>query len=214
MLHAIQRVGASLALGLAVLAGVAAADEATAPATATEPAPAPPPVRVLLHTAAGDLVLALDAEHAPLTSANFLRYVDARRYDGGEFYRAVKLDADGRYGLVQGGVHAGRLKPFRPVAHEAPAQTGLRHVDGAVSMARHDPGTATSEFFIVIGELTALDGQGDDPGYAVFGHVESGMEVIRPMLDLPRNLDGPMPGESLSSPVKILSARRLPPAAP
>ena len=201
---------------------------------ADEPVQAPPSaaasVAVLLHTEAGDIVLALDAQHAPVTTANFLRYVDRKRYDGAEFYRAVKVDDEGHYGLVQGGLHGGHASParpagsarparpvkptpmFPPIAHESPAQTGLHHVDGAVSMARREPGPATSEFVIVIGELTSLDGQDGDPGYAVFGHVQEGMEVVGRMLVMPRSADtgdGSMGGQMLASPVKILSARRL-----
>ncbi len=190
--------------------------------------PAPAPVAVVLHTQAGDIVLSLDAEHAPLTTANFLLYVDQKRFDGGEFYRAVKVDEEGRYGLVQGGLDRGHAvparpakpgkpqkppKPIPPVPHESPAMTGLHHVDGAVSMARKEPGTATSDFFIVIGDLTSLDGGEGDPGYAVFGHVQSGMEVVHAMLDLPRSTDtgdGSMAGQMIASPVRILAARRVP----
>ena len=199
------------------------------------------PVDVLLHTESGDIVLALDAQHAPITTANFLRYVDEHRYDGAAFYRAVKVDEEGHYGLVQGGLHGGHARPAEaakaprsgqpgkaaraprppapipPIAHESPAQTGLHHVDGAISMARKEPGTATSEFFIVIGELTSLDGQDGDPGYAVFGHVASGMQVASQMLLLPRSAetgDGSMGGQMLASPVKIISARRVVAATP
>jgi peptidyl-prolyl cis-trans isomerase A (cyclophilin A) len=209
------------------------ADEpaSTAPAQAgPAQAPAAPPVEVVLHTQAGDIVIALDAQHAPLTTANFLQYVDQKRFDGGEFYRAVKVDEEGHYGLVQGGLdrrHAGQARPAKaakgikpvkpprpipPVPHESPAVTGLHHVDGAISMARKEPGTATSEFFIVIGDLVSLDGGEGDPGYAVFGHVASGMDVVTGMLGLPRSTDagdGSMAGQMLASPVKILAARRV-----
>lgn len=190
----------------------------TAPPTAFAPqppvAPLPPaaPVEVQLHMQEGDIVIALDAEHAPLTTANFLHYVDQKRYDGAEFYRAVQIGDEGHYGMLQGGLHGGHTKAFKPIAHESPAVTGLHHVDGAVSMARSEPGTATSEFFIVMGDLTALDGQDGDPGYAVFGHVQSGMDVVKQLLGLPRSLDagdGSMRGQMLASPVKILSARRV-----
>ena len=210
---------------LALAAGAIPAQDAARPVA---------PIKVLLHLQAGDIVIALDVEHAPISTANFLRYVDQKRYDGAEFYRAVQVDDEGHYGLVQGGLHGGHArpstplkpkqpvkspnppKPLEPVAHESPAVTGLHHVDGAVSMARNEPGSATSEFFIVIGELTSLDGGDNDPGYAVFGHVESGMEAVRQWLALPRSTDagdGSMKGQMLADPVKITSARRLAAAA-
>jgi peptidyl-prolyl cis-trans isomerase A (cyclophilin A) len=167
---------------------------------------------VRLHTAQGDIVLALDPAHAPVTTANFLHYVDQKRFDGAQFYRAVPIGDDGKYGMLQGGLYGTRLQPFKPIVHEAPAVTGLHHVDGAVSMARGAPGTAASEFFIVIGDLVDLDGKDDDPGYAVFGHVESGMDVVRQLLAMPRSADAggaDMRGQMLASPVKIISARRV-----
>jgi len=235
-----SRPGASVA-GLAGFAAALLLASGAPGARAEEPAQAgpaspisPAPTEVLLQTQAGDIVIALDGARAPLTTANFLRYVDQKRYDGAEFYRAVQVDDEGHYGLVQGGLHGGHArpsttlkpttppkpskppKPLEPVAHESPAVTGLHHVDGAVSMARNEPGSATSEFFIVIGELTSLDGGDNDPGYAVFGHVESGLETVRQWLALPRSTDagdGSMKGQMLADPVKIISARRLAAAA-
>lgn len=186
-----------------------AAPVANAPATAK-------PIEVVLHLQAGDIVIALDSEHAPLSTANFLHYVDQRRYDGARFYRAVKIDDAGQYGLLQGGLRGGRVQEFKPIAHESPAVTGLHHVDGAVSLARNAPGTATSEFYIVVGDLSSLDGGPDDPGYAVFGHVESGMPLVHDMLALPRSQDvgdGSMQGQILAEPVKILTVRRVAPVA-
>ena len=207
-------IGALLALGAAEACAqdTAHADAATAPPPAMALPAAAPPVQVLLHLQAGDIVIALDAEHAPLSTANFLHYVDQKRYDGAHFYRAVKSDDEGHYGLVQGGLRGGRVQEFKPIAHESPAVTGLHHVDGAVSMARNAPGTATSEFFIVIGDLQSLDGGEGDPGYAVFGHVASGMPLVHDMLGLPRSPDagdGSMNGQILADPVKILTVRRV-----
>lgn len=155
---------------------------------------------------------AQEIEVPPVTTANFLHYVDQKRLDGGRFYRAVPIGDDGKYGLLQGGLYGMRVQTFKPIAHEAPAVTGLHHVDGAVSMARGAPGTAASEFFIVIGDLDYLDGKDDDPGYAVFGHVESGMDVVRQLLAMPRSPDAggaDMRGQMLASPVKIVTARRV-----
>lgn len=214
------RAGAGIATLLLALCAADLRAEEPATAAAAAPAAAPAPVQVVLHTESGDIVVALDAQHAPLTTANFLLYVDQKRFDGGAFYRAVKVDEEGHYGLVQGGLdrtprpaRPGKgPKPIPPVPHEPPSMTGLHHVDGAISMARKEPGTATSDFFIVIGDLTSLDGGDGDPGYAVFGHVESGMDVVTGMLGLPRSADvgdGSMAGQMLANPVKILSARRV-----
>lgn len=190
----------------------------TGNARADEPgASALPTVQVLLHTAQGDIVLTLDPVHAPVTTANFLHYVDQKRFDGAQFYRAVTIGDDGQYGLLQGGLFGTRQQQFKPIAHEAPAVTGLHHADGAISMARGDPGTAQSEFFIDIGDMPEYDGNNDDPGYAVFGHVESGMDVVKKLLAMPRSADAggaDFHGQMLASPVKIISARRLPPAKP
>ena len=174
---------------------------------------------VVITTALGDIHLELEAAKAPVTVANFLRYVDTKRFDGITFYRAMKLDAEGRYALVQGGLRGDRKKAFKPIAHESPAATGLRHVDGAISMARLEPGSATADFFIIIGDLTSLDGtaDGSDPGYAVFGRVTDGMDIIRQIVDLPRDPDAgdaAMKGQILADPVKILAVRRAPPPAP
>jgi peptidyl-prolyl cis-trans isomerase A (cyclophilin A) len=184
--------------------------DSSAPQTATE---APATVRVVLKTALGDIVLALETVRAPITSANFLRYVDQKRLDGGEFYRAVAVGDDGKYGLIQGGLHGNLKRELKPIAHESTSVTGLTHDDGAISMARRDPGTATAEFFIIVGGLVSLDAQADggDPGYAVFGHVIDGMDVVHAILGQPTSPtegEGVMKGQMLAMPVKILSARR------
>ena len=191
------------------------AREATDQQPAVEPAVlAPALAHVLIHTSQGDIRLALEKERAPLTTANFLRYVDQKRFDGATFYRAVKLDDDGRYGLVQGGLKGDPKKILKPVKHEAPFKTGLSNVNGAVSMARGAPGTAASDFFIVVGDLVSLDGKADsdDPGYAVFGHVEDGMDVVKQIMESPRALDAPDPamkGQMIAAPLKIQSVRRV-----
>lgn len=199
----------------APVADTAAVAEA-APVTDPAPAPvvpAPAVVPVVLQTSLGSIRIAVEVERAPVSAANFLRYVDNKRFDGVSWYRALKLDPEGRYGLVQAGLRGDRKRLFKPIAHEAPFVTGLSHVDGAVSMARLAPGTATADFFVVIGDLVSLDGKpdSDDPGYAVFGRVTEGMEIIRQMLDLPRDPnagDAVMKGQMLAAPVKILSVRR------
>lgn len=171
-------------------------------------------VRVALDTEAGRIVLALDRVRAPVTTANFLRYVDSKRLDGITFYRAMKLWESA--GLVQAGVRDG-AKLFPPIEHEPTSATGIRHEDGTISMARQGPGTAQGDFFITIGRVEGFDAasgqQGDDLGYAAFGRVVEGMDVVKSLLAAPVSptkgeKDG-MKGQILEKPVKVLKARRL-----
>jgi peptidyl-prolyl cis-trans isomerase A (cyclophilin A) len=187
------------------------------PALAQTPppaAPAPLP-RVAMETSRGRIVMELDVVHAPVTARNFLRYVDNRRFDGMQFYRAMRTGEG--VGLVQGGItDARRLYP--PIAHEPTSQTGLSHVDGALSAPRLAPGSARAEFTIMVGPQHYLDagpesGSGDGLGYAVFGHVVEGMDVVRQILASPTSPtegEGPMRGQMLSPRITIVSARRLP----
>jgi len=188
-----------------------------AQAPAPTPAVAPAVVHVAIETSEGPLVLALEKERAPVTTANFLRYVDEKRLDGIVFYRAMKM-APGS-GLIQGGVRdPERLLP--PIANEPTTQTGLSHVDGAISMARHAPGSATADFFIIVGDaMTGLDANpaqpGDNLGFAVFGRVVDGMDVVRRILDAPTSAtegEGVMRGQMIADPVRIISARRADPS--
>lgn len=189
-----------------------------APEAAPAPAEAPPPpakvyatTRVTITTSLGPIVLALEKQRAPVTTANFLKYIDGKRLDGGQFYRAMKVAPDGSVGLVQGGV-VDPKKLLPPVAHEPTSKTGLSHTDGAISLARAAPGTATANFFIIVGTLTGLDaGGGDKDGYAVFGHVVEGMDVVRRILGVPVSPTkgvGVMKGQMIAAPVKITAARR------
>jgi peptidyl-prolyl cis-trans isomerase A (cyclophilin A) len=186
----------------------------TGPATA-QPAPvAPPaPVRVTLQTSAGAIVLELDPGRAPITTANFLHYVDTGRLDGTEFYRATRMGAGG---LVQGGVRDPR-RLFPPVAHEPTSQTGLSHIDGAISMARLAPGSAQMDFFVMVGPQPGFDAGpnagGDLLGYAAFGRVVQGMDAVRQILAAPTSPtegEGVMRGQMLSPRIRILTARRAP----
>jgi peptidyl-prolyl cis-trans isomerase A (cyclophilin A) len=194
--------------------GVAFCQQA-APTVSAEGPPnlAPATVKVVLRTALGDIVLALEKERAPVTVNNFLHYVDQKRLDGTEFYRAVTLDEQGQFGLIQGGLRNNPKRVFKPIAHEPTNVTGLSHVSGAISMARAEPGTASADFFIVIGDLDSYDAHPDagDPGYAVFGRVIEGMDVVRAILQLPRAAgtgEGVMSGQMIANPVKIINARR------
>ena len=217
----------------AVPAASSSAQTPAAQTSAQAAAPAPPVAtpapeqrhatqHVTLVTALGPVVLELETERAPLTTANFLRYVDQRRLDGSSFYRAMDLGRG--YGLVQGGLRNDPRKLLPPVAHEPTSVTGLTHADGAISLARAAPGTATADFFITVGDLVSLDaqpeGEGDTAGFAVFGRVVAGMDVVRAIMAAPTDPDrgeGVMRGQMIAAPIAIESARRSaapPPPAP
>jgi peptidyl-prolyl cis-trans isomerase A (cyclophilin A) len=169
-----------------------------------------PPVRVAVETGEGVIVLEVDQASAPITAANFLRYVDQRLYDGATFYRAMP-GGPGR-GLIQAGVDHRRRLP--PIAHEPTSRTGLSHVDGAVSIARDAPGTATADITIMLGDMSYLDAGGVDPdGYAVFARVAEGMDVVRRIHAAPTSPtegEGTMRGQMLDPRVRIVSVRRVP----
>jgi peptidyl-prolyl cis-trans isomerase A (cyclophilin A) len=179
------------------------------------PALAQPPatVRVILRTSAGNITLELETARAPVTVGNFLRYVDARRFDGTSFYRSMKLRPD--WGIVQAGIRDPRLL-YPPIAHEPTTQSGLSHVEGAVSMARYAPGSARADFFIAVGAHPGYDanpaGAGDNLGFAVFGRVVEGMDVIRRIMESPTSPtlgEGVMRGQMLEPQVRIITARRV-----
>jgi peptidyl-prolyl cis-trans isomerase A (cyclophilin A) len=177
---------------------------------------------VVLHTELGDIVIALETERAPVTAANFLRYVDEKRLDGTVFYRAMRLDwGEQPNGLIQGGAQNEPRRLLPPIAHEPTNVTGVKHALGAISMARLEPGTATADFSIMLAPQPGLDADptSDDPdvraGYAAFGHVVEGMDVVRAIFDSPVDPDkgeGWMKGQMLAKPVKIVSARRADPS--
>ncbi len=195
----------SLLILLAALATLASA-KAQTPTTGD--------VRVAIETAAGRIVVAVHRDKAPVTAANFLAYVDQKRFDGTQFYRGVGA-AD--YGFVQGGTQNDLKRTLPPIRHEPTSQTGLTHDDGALSMARYAPGSAAGDFFIVLGAMPAMDAQpqaaGDNQGFAVFAHVVEGMDVVKAILSAPKAPtagEGVMKGQMLDAPVKILTVRRLP----
>ena len=199
----------SVALLLALIAAPAMAQ--TADIAATSPAAVASQTRehVVLTTTAGDIIIALDPA-APVTSANVLRYVDEKRLDGTDFYRGMVV-APG-LGLIQGGTNNAPDRILAPIVHEPTSQTDLRHTDGAVSMARYEPGSATGDFFIILGDLPSLDASPTDPGFAVFGHVIDGMDVVRQILAAPKSAtegEGFMRGQMLEPRIAILEARRL-----
>ncbi len=192
--------------------GVAAAQTATPAA----PVVAPATVNVVLTTSEGPITIALEKARAPKTTANFLRYVDAKRFDGVTIYRAQKIGEG--VGLIQGGLRGDPKRLFPPVAHEPTSQTGLSNTDGAISMARGAPGSANADFFITVGDLSQLDAHpgepGDNLGFAAFGHVIGGMDLVRRILDAPTSPTAGEPGlkgQMLAPAIKILTVRRAAP---
>ena len=214
----------AFALSLALLLGVAGCDSGTrepAPANRTEvshkakatPRPLRDTERVRLETDAGTIVLELDGRHAPVTTANFLAYVDEQRFDGITFYRAARTRGAEHRGFIQGGIRREYRRMLPPIAHEPTSRTGLRHVDGAISMARAEGGAgAMGEFFITIGAMPSMDARGDDEGFAAFGRVVGGMDVVRRILamDTVENAGrGAMRGQMMTTPVRIERATRV-----
>ena len=168
-------------------------------------------VMVLVVTDLGEIMVAIDTEQAPNTAANFLRYVDAGAYDGGQFHRTVTMqnqpDNDVRIEVIQASKNRGQPDDnLDPIQLERTSVTGLRHTDGAISMARGGPDTATSSFFFCIGDQPSLDFGGDrnpdGQGFAAFGHVVSGAEVIREIQMQPAD------GQRLEPPIRIVSVSR------
>jgi peptidyl-prolyl cis-trans isomerase A (cyclophilin A) len=170
--------------------------------------------RIVLETELGTIEVQLEDAQAPLTTANFLRYLDGGFYDGGRFHRSVKMDNQPnnkiRIEVIQGGPVPERAKQgFPPIPLERTSQTGLSHKDGVISMARDAPDTATSDFFICIGDQPSLDFGGmrnpDGQGFAAFGHVVQGMDVVRKIQAAPAE------GQRLAPPINILKAARAAP---
>jgi peptidyl-prolyl cis-trans isomerase A (cyclophilin A) len=169
-------------------------------------------VPVAIDTSLGRIVVALDRLHAPITAGNFLHYVDTHRLDGETFYRALRT-GDG--GLIQGGVRSDTRKLFPPIAHESTAKTGLHNVAGSIVMARLQPGTAQGDFFILAGDTPAYDAgapDGDADGFAVFGRVVEGMDVVKKILAAPTSPtegEGVMKGQMLDPRITIIKAERV-----
>jgi peptidyl-prolyl cis-trans isomerase A (cyclophilin A) len=168
-------------------------------------------IRVLVRTDLGDIELAIDSAHAPATATNFLRYVDARAYAGGKFHRTVTManQPTNQYKIEVVQLSAAdSTKSYPPIALERTSETGLKHVDGTVSMARAAPNSATSDLFICIGDQPELDFGGrrnaDGQGFAAFGRVTKGMNVVR------RIHESPARGQTLTPPIGILGIDRVP----
>lgn len=199
-----------LLFALALLALPLPASAQVTPAPAAAPTPGGI-VRVTLTTAEGPIVIALDKAKAPVTVANFLRYVDGKRLDGTVFYRAVKVQEN--FGFIQFGAQNDPKRVLPSIAHEPTTKTGLSHTDGAISMAMGKPGTANGDFVILVGDIKSMDATTTDPGYAVFGYVVEGMDIVRRILPMPTSATkgvGMMKGQMLEPTVKVLTVRRTP----
>ena len=206
----IRIIAAAIALASTPLAAQDATPDAGEPAATT---------LIVLETSAGDITVALETERAPITAGNFLRYVEEDRFDGTVFYRAMKLDwGDQPNGLIQGGTQWDPDRILPGIAHEPTTVTGLSHTKGALSMAMGEPGTANGDFSIFLQDSTGMDAdpKSEDPvwqnGYAVFGFVVDGMDVVQAIHAMPTDPDkgeGWMKGQMLADPVTIIEARRV-----
>jgi peptidyl-prolyl cis-trans isomerase A (cyclophilin A) len=187
-------------------------------AQGAEPVAADAGVRVTLETSLGAIEVEVFPQRAPLSACDFLAYVDAGLYEGAAFYRVVRFDNDRgnpKIQVIQGGLQNDN-KERPPIAHETTQQTGLKHADGALSLARGPVGTGgAAAFFVVVGDQPALDFGGkrnaDGQGFAVFGRVIRGMEVVHRIHRLKADAaaDDPyLEGQLLRDPVVITEAYR------
>ena len=178
-------------------------------------------VRVRVQTELGDIVIEVDPVKAPLTTANFLRYVDGGHYDGGTFHRTVKMDnqpeSTVKIEVIQAGVNPDRAKEgFAAIPLERTSVTGILHRDGVVSMARGAPDSATSGWFVCINDQPSLDFGGnrnpDGQGFAAFGRVITGLDVVRKIQAAPSSTNRTTNTEAqrLIPAIKILKVARVP----
>lgn len=165
---------------------------------------------VTIKTEYGDIIVELYPDKAPATVSNFLKYVDSMLYRNTSFYRVVRMDNQLRDSIkievIQGGRQNDENKGFPPIRHETTSETGIKHLNGVISMARSVPGSATSEFFICIGDQPELDYGGmrnkDGQGFAAFGIVIKGMDVVNRIHGISAS------GQYLEKPVKIFNIKR------
>jgi len=174
-------------------------------------------VSVIFETELGNITLAVDMQHAPITGANFLKYVDGKFYDGSLFIRAVRPNNTLRHDIEIQGVQvvsnpARDAELFPPIPLERTNVTGLKHLDGTISMARGAPNSATSSFWIAIGDQLSLDFGGmrnaDGQGFATFGRVTKGMDVVKKIQAARTGTKGDFGTETLEPPIRILRAYR------
>jgi peptidyl-prolyl cis-trans isomerase A (cyclophilin A) len=203
-------------LVIALLAGAAASAAARADARQDRQKP----VVVRVQTELGDIVVEVDQARAPITAANFLRYVDAGHFNGGTWHRTVKMDnqpeSEIKIEVIQAGVSPDVAKKgFDPIPLERTSVTGLLHKDGVISMARGAPDSATSGWFICINDQPSLDFGGkrnpDGQGFAAFGRVVEGMDVVRKIQQAPSSSDrsSNVAAQRLTPPIRILKAVRV-----
>ena len=168
--------------------------------------------RVMIKTEMGDITIEIYEKDAPVTAANFLKYVDEGRYKDGCFYRIVTMDnqpnSNIKIEVIQGGLSSEtRKNGLPPIEHETTDKTGILHKKGVISMARTKPGTASSEFFICVGDQPELDFKGkrnpDSQGFAAFGKVVNGMDVVNKIHQQPAD------GQMLDPQIKILDIARI-----
>ncbi|MBI9035684.1 MAG: peptidylprolyl isomerase [Bacteroidales bacterium] len=168
--------------------------------------------QIEIHTRLGNIVLELDTVNAPITAKNFLSVVKQGILNQSSFYRVVRTDnqtqSDIKIEVVQGGLlHDSIIDQYPTIAHETTAQSGIMHLDGVISMARYEPGTASTEFFICVGAQPSLDFGGgrnrDSQGFAAFGRVISGMDIVRQIQQMKDNQ------QMLIAPVSIINIRTL-----
>jgi peptidyl-prolyl cis-trans isomerase A (cyclophilin A) len=226
------RLTPAFALFASALVLVAAAQPKKRPAAPPAPPSYPKPrpvalpdtVRVVITTDMGPITIDLDNKRAPLSTANFVRYVDTKRFDGIVFYRAMRLEwGTPPNGLIQAGTRGDPRRNLPTIAHEPTWTTGIKHKAGTISMARLAPGTAAGDFSIMVSDQPGLDGdpQASDAeakaGYAAFGQVVEGMDVVRRIFDAPTSATlgtGFLKGQMIEKPVKVLSVRRTAVVAP
>ena len=189
------------------------------PAPAVAPKPVAPLPRVKIDTTVGSFTVEVETAKAPVTAANFLRYVDQKKLDGITFYRTCKV-AD-KFGFVQFGTNGDPKRTLPPIKHEPTTITGLKHLNGTLSTARLAPGSARGDFTVSVGDQPSFDADPTRPddatktnlGYAAFGRVVDGMDVVLKIFDAPidpnATVRGSFKGEVPAAPVKVLTARRI-----
>jgi peptidyl-prolyl cis-trans isomerase A (cyclophilin A) len=213
----------TIMLGMLAAPVLAQTSPSPAPQPAPTPAIAPTPVaalpRVQIDTTLGSFTVEVETAKAPVTAANFLHYVDQKKLDGITFYRTCKV-AD-KFGFVQFGTNGDPKRALPPIKHEPTTITGLKHLNGTLSTARLAPGSARGDFTISVGDQPSFDADPAKPddalktnqGYAAFGRVVDGMDVVLKIFDAPidpnATVRGSFKGEVPAVPVKVLSARRV-----
>lgn len=175
---------------------------------AAQTKPRPGIVRVRIETTAGNFTLGLEARRAPATVKNFLNYVDDGRLDGADIYRVARAKKAPHIGFIQGGIRSDATRILPPFPLETTKQTGLKHIDGTISMARRaGPDSAGGNFFITVGPNPGMDWSSVHPGYAAFGRVIDNMPLVRRILAQPTGAR--MNGTMLLRPIRIIRAVRL-----